>query len=196
MTDVPVRNSEGLQQPVVDGNTLGDPKDPASVMFPVHASNRVTLSLAALGVFGTVAVLLAVHYYWQESVPAGGSAPTVPTEFAALRMVVLMGCLGGFLHFTSSLAKYVGNRQLLRSWAFYYLLMPIEGAALAPVIYLLLRVGVLSPGASAQNGTENLNLVGIYGFAALSGLFSKQAIDMLAQVFTTIFTKIKSKDGL
>jgi hypothetical protein len=113
-----------------------------------------------------------------------------------LRMVVLMGCLGGFLHFTSSLAKYVGNRQLLRSWAFYYLLMPIEGAALAPVIYLLLRVGVLSPGTGGQGGTANLNLVGIYGFAALSGLFSKQAIDMLAQVFATIFTKIKSKDGL
>lgn len=110
-------------------------------------------------------------------------------------MVMLMGTLGGFLHLTSSLGKYVGNRQLLRSWVIYYLLMPAEGAALAVAFYLLLRVGILSPSSAGQdNATGNLNFIGIYGFSVLAGLFSKQALEMLANVFSTVFAKVQGKD--
>jgi hypothetical protein len=115
-------------------------------------------------------------------------------ESVALLMVVLMGALGGLIHLTSSLAKFVGNRELLRSWLIYYALMPFEGAALAPIIYLLLRVGVLAPSVANTSSTANLNLVGLYAFAGLTGLFSKQAIEMLAEVFGTIFKKIQAKD--
>jgi hypothetical protein len=113
-------------------------------------------------------------------------------------MVILLGGLGGFLYLASSMGTYVGNRQLLRSWIVYYILIPFQGAALAPMIYLLLRVGVLNPANSTSSGRpmESLNLMGIYGFAALTGLFSKQAIEMLAEVFATIFKKVSAKDGL
>lgn len=76
--------------------------------------------------------------------------------------------------------------------------MPFQGAALAPLIYLLLRVGVLNPANTTPSGrpTESLNLIGIYGFAALTGLFSKQAIEMMADVFSTIFKKVSTKDSL
>jgi hypothetical protein len=122
-----------------------------------------------------------------------------PTEEAVLFMVILLGALGGFLHLASSMANYVGNRQLLRSWVVYYFLIPFQGAALAPIVYLLLRVGVLNP-ANTQPGsaspTASLNLIGIYAFAALTGLFSKQAIEMLAEVFSTIFKRVNAKDAL
>jgi hypothetical protein len=97
------------------------------------------------------------------------------------------------------MANYVGNRQLLRSWIIYYVLIPFQGAALAPVIYLLLRVGVLNPANPPEGGaspTDSLNLIGIYAFAALTGLFSKQAIETLADVFATIFKKVNAKDSL
>jgi hypothetical protein len=55
----------------------------------------------------------------------------------------------------------------------WYVLMPISGAALAPMVYLLLRVGVLS------SGTDSMNVFGLYAFAALTGLFAEQAIEML-----------------
>jgi hypothetical protein len=122
-----------------------------------------------------------------------------PTEESVLFMVILMGALGGFLHLASSMANYVGNRQLLRSWIIYYFLIPVQGAALAPVVYLLLRVGVLNPANTAPGDyspADSLNLIGIYAFAALTGLFSKQAIEMLADVFSTIFKKVNAKDGL
>jgi hypothetical protein len=122
-----------------------------------------------------------------------------PTEENVLLMVILLGALGGFLHLASSMANYVGNRQLLRSWVIYYFLIPFQGAALAPIVYLLLRVGVLNP-ANSKPGTaspaDSLNLIGIYAFAALTGLFSKQAIEMMAEVFATIFKRVNAKDSL
>jgi hypothetical protein len=122
-----------------------------------------------------------------------------PTEASVLFMVILLGGLGGFLHLASSMANYVGNRQLLRSWIVYYFLIPFQGAALAPIVYLLLRVGVLNP-ANSQPGsaspTDSLNLIGIYAFAALTGLFSKQAIEMMAEVFSTIFKKVNARDPM
>ncbi len=127
------------------------------------------------------------------------TGPDKPTEQTVLYMVILLGALGGFLHLASSMANYVGNRQLLRSWVIYYVLIPFQGAALAPVIYLLLRVGVLNPAnpaPGATSPTDSLNLIGIYGFAALTGLFSKQAIETLADVFATIFKKVNAKDSL
>jgi len=141
--------------------------------------------------------------------PAPGQTPATnttelrgsdkPTEQTVLLMVMLLGGLGGFLRLASSMANYVGNRQLLRSWIIYYILTPFQGAALAPVVYLLLRVGVLNPANTTpgtSSPTDSLNLIGIYAFAALTGLFSKQAIEMMAEVFSTIFKKVNAKDAL
>lgn len=123
-----------------------------------------------------------------------------PSEVNVLLMIMLMGSLGGFIHLSSSLAQFVGNRQLRRSWVLYYIFMPLEGAALAPLLYLLLRIGVLagpaSTGSATSCPTANLNLVGLYAFAGLTGLFTKQAIEMLADVFSTIFKKVQAKDPL
>jgi hypothetical protein len=123
-----------------------------------------------------------------------------PSEVNVLLMIMLMGSLGGFIHLSSSFAQFVGNRQLRRSWILYYIFMPLEGAALALLLYLLLRIGVLAGPASASSATScptaNLNFVGLYAFAGLTGLFTKQAIEMLADVFSTIFKKVQAKDPL
>lgn len=126
------------------------------------------------------------------------SAPVAPTERDVLVMIILMGALGGLVHLTSSLTKFVGNGQLLRSWIPYYVSMPFLGASVAPIVYLLLRVGVLAPGAADQDtaATASLNLIGLYGFAGLTGLFARQAIEMLADVFTRIFRKVEAKDPI
>lgn len=118
-----------------------------------------------------------------------------PAPQDILLMVILMGALGGFAHLASSLSMYIGNRGLRRSWIVYYLLAPLQGAALAPIIYLLFTSALTSQAGGASTGA-NLNLTGIYAFAALTGLFSKQAIEKLAEVFATFFTKVTAKDPL
>ena len=171
-----------------DVQNSNGPSDSKSIMFKIYASNWTVIPLTAGSMLGMVAFLWIVATLWSRSI-----GPQPPEE-AVLIMVILLGALGGLLHLTSSLAKFVGNRQFLRSWTIYYVLMPFEGATLAPVTYLLLRVGILSPGI--QNVTANVNVYAIYAFSLLTGLFSKQAIDMLADVFSVIFKKIRAKDAL
>jgi uncharacterized membrane protein len=167
------------------------PDDPQSIMFKAYASNGCVWGMFLGAVVGTVVLIWGIYRYWQTATGPQAS------EADVLRMVILMGALGGMLHWTSSFAKFVGNRQLLRSWIPYYILMPFEGASLAPLVYLLLRVGVLAPAVqTGSQGPVGLNLFGLYGFAGLTGLFSKQAIDMLADVFKIIFKKIQAKDPL
>jgi len=120
-------------------------------------------------------------------------------ESFVLLMVVLLGALGGGLHLLASLVKYVGNRQLKRSWLLHYLSMPIVGAVLAPIVFMLLRVGILAPGSSSDGSSiANLNLIGIYAFAILTGLFAKTATEKLSEVFSTLFrtSDPASKDSL
>jgi hypothetical protein len=115
--------------------------------------------------------------------------PKSATETTVLTMVALLGALGGSVHLVSSFVKYVGNRQLKRSWLPYYLSLPVAGASLAPIIYMLLRVGILTPSGSANGGnrTADLNLIGICAFAAMTGMFAKTAADKLSEVFGTMF---------
>lgn len=111
------------------------------------------------------------------------------TEGDVIEMVALLGALGGSLHFLGSIVGYVGNRRLRRSWLLYYLSLPLVGAALAPIIYMLLRVGILTPTGQGNGGTtiSNLNLIAIYGFSALTGMFAKTASEKLGDVFAAIF---------
>jgi hypothetical protein len=178
------------------GEAIGEPLDPESIMYRAYASNRWIVGLTVLGMLLTFGVLMIVLHYWAEAtrVDLQSQPPIQPTEQHVLRMIILMGALGGCLHWSSSLAMYIGNGQFLRRWIPYYVLMPFEGGALATVIYLLLRVGVLSPSAMSS-GPGNLNLLSLYAFAGLTGLFAKQAMQMLADVFSVIFTKIQAKDS-
>jgi hypothetical protein len=118
-----------------------------------------------------------------------------PPQRTVIVMVILLGALGGLIHLSSSLTMFVGNRDLKRSWTIYYVLAPVQGAALAPLLYLLLKSAVLSPQFSEGGGTQSLNLTAIYAFAGLTGLFAKQAIEKLADVFATLFAKIEAKDA-
>jgi hypothetical protein len=123
-----------------------------------------------------------------RAIKAGGAS-----EDSVLLMVVLLGAFGGSLHLLRSLVKFVGNRQLKRSWLLYYLSTPLVGAGLASIVYMMLRIGLLGPSGGSANGSTNgsaianLNLIAIYAFAALSGLFAETASNKLSEVFKTMF---------
>ena len=89
----------------------------------------------------------------------------------------------------SSLGVYVGGRQLLTSWLLFYYLRPVVGSLLAVAVYLLLRMGV----TGLSGAPSTFNVFGLLTFALLSGMFSRQAIDKLAEVFDTLFHKIRDE---
>lgn len=99
-------------------------------------------------------------------------------------IVAALGALGALLHGIRSFARYVGERLLYRSWLLFYLMLPLVGAIIAIIVYLVLRAGLVGAGQITDT-----NLFGFAAVSALVGLFSAQAAEKLKEVFETIFTK-------
>lgn len=98
-------------------------------------------------------------------------------------MVVFAGALGGLLHAMRSFAWYVGNRGLKWSWLPWNFLMPVLGAGVATVVYLIFRGG-LTTGPAA---TEAVNPYFFAAVSALVGIFTEQAMEMLKNVAAQVF---------
>ncbi|MEO6444365.1 MAG: hypothetical protein ABIZ91_17705 [Gemmatimonadaceae bacterium] len=112
-----------------------------------------------------------------------GPLPRRSQDLALFVIVLLSGALGGLLHSLRSFVWYVGNRDLLWSWIPRYLALPVEGALLSAVMYLLIRAGFVG-----LQGTTDVSPYGFAGAGALIGLFSQPAVLKLKQVAETLFT--------
>ena len=73
------------------------------------------------------------------------------------------------------------------SWAWWYILMPFIGSSLALIFYFVIRGGLLSAGATA----DNISTFGIAAVSGLVGMFSRQAIDKLQDLAETLFKREK-----
>lgn len=109
-------------------------------------------------------------------------------ETRLLLLVLLSGALGSFIHASTSFASYAGNRALVNSWNWWYILRPFMGMALAFIFYVVMRAGIFS----TDTKIENINSFGQIAIAGLVGMFSKNAIDKLREVFDNFF---RTKDG-
>jgi hypothetical protein len=131
---------------------------------------------------GSVKVVLFTHTF------------TVTAEQQLLALVALAGALGGFVHLLRSLGRYVGNRQLLWSWVAHYALIPVTAAAAATIFYIVARAGLFAnqpPQQSGNAGTASavnaINPFGLAAIAALVGLFTEEAMQMLKRVACNVF---------
>jgi hypothetical protein len=64
--------------------------------------------------------------------------------------------------------------------------MPVVGAMLGQLFYVILRAGLISP----STPTTDVSPYGFAAIAALGGLYSAQALEKLKTVFETIFAKM------
>ena len=158
----------------------------------------VVVALAALALYGLWA-------WWPAEAPGGKFPARMKTvhffgihrhssrESLFFVMVAFAGALGAVVHSLRSLVVYVGNRELRWSWVPFYVVRPVLGAALATLLYVVLRAGLFSPSSSSQQASP-------YGFAAvasLAGLFSDQAIEKLKKVAEELFEKLPAgKDAI
>jgi len=98
-------------------------------------------------------------------------------------IAALAGALGAFVHAATSFSSYVGNRELKRSWGWWYGLRPFIGMVMGVLFYFFIRGGILGPQATGNQ----ISAYGVAALAGLAGLFSKQAVDKLKDVFEHIF---------
>lgn len=109
--------------------------------------------------------------------------PDVWTEVRFLALVAVTGALGSYIHLATSFVDFLGNRQFVSSWKWWYALRPFIGSALAVIVYFAARGGLISGSA----GARDLSPYGVSALAGLSGMFSKQATDKLREVFENLF---------
>ncbi|HUO31829.1 MAG TPA: hypothetical protein VMU80_21585 [Bryobacteraceae bacterium] len=117
--------------------------------------------------------------------PAGACQEDgTPNTVSLIALIALAGALGGLIHGSSSFAIFAGNREFKASWTWWYVLKPVLGAAVALVVYLVVRSG-LGTGDMALSGADCLKTA---GFAGLIGMFAEPATLKLKDIFNTIFT--------
>jgi len=149
-----------------------------------------------------VAVVLAffIISYWPgkvagkaewENLTFLGKEYEMNPDVRLLFLVLLIGAFGSFVHAATSFVTFVGNRSLTPSWIWWYVLRPFIGMGIAAIFYFVIRGGLVV--LSAQLDVQSLSPYGIGAFAALSGLFSKQATDKLSDIFDNLFKTQKGK---
>jgi hypothetical protein len=75
----------------------------------------------------------------------------------------------------------------------WYIARPLMGMLLGLIFYFLLREGLLA--VVANNSTpESLSEAGLVGVGSLVGLFSKEAIEKLRELFNTLFSTRKNME--
>jgi hypothetical protein len=116
---------------------------------------------------------------------------TIEYEARLSLLVIFAGALGAYVHVATSAADFIGNRRLMRQWVYWYILRLPIGATLAFLLYLIIRDPSEQPRPSLPYK--------VVGTAALAGMFSKQAMNKLRELFDTLFkssTEGKLKDAL
>jgi hypothetical protein len=169
---------------------------------PMPKLIQMALGIYVVGMF--VAILYLLIKIWPLTTSGSPETSeffwgpvTLAADIRLMLIAVLAGALGAYVHLATSFADYAGNERLVVSWAWWYLLRPFIGMALAEVVYLGLRGGLLSATGNAAAGA--ISPYGVAAVTALTGLFSKQATDKLQETFETLFRtqqKVERKDAL
>jgi hypothetical protein len=100
-----------------------------------------------------------------------------------LLLVLAIGAMGSIVHTATSFGDFSGTRKLEKSWIWWYFLRPVIGAALALILFFVIKAGLLALGSE----TKEINIFTIAAVSGLAGMFSKQATNKLSDVFDTLF---------
>ncbi len=120
---------------------------------------------------------------WSGTVTLFGGHFSIGFETRLILLVMAAGALGSYVHAATSFSTYVGNRTLIKSWVWWYLLRTPIGVALALLFYFVVRGGLLSAGASG----DVLSPFGLAAIGGLTGKVSQQDTDMVREVFDNIY---------
>jgi hypothetical protein len=194
-------------------NQIDQANGPSNASLPKNAEYASVTQIRRLGL-ALVGLILLMSYLFLSLWPSSFMSSTsggeqrqvcliaspwcfsVTMDVTLMLVVMLAGALGSFIYTAMSFSDYVGNRELVKSWIWWYILKPFIAMTLSLIFYLVLRGGLLS--ANGNNGANlgSLNLHGIVAISAMVGLFSRQAIDKLSEVFSALFrTASDAGDG-
>ena len=109
-------------------------------------------------------------------------------EMKLLWFILLVGALGSTLHGLISVSNYIGNKTFDAAWSVWYIERPLVGAILSLIFYMIIRAGLIT------NLETNSGFYTTLALAGMIGLFSKQALNKLSDIFDAIFSSDKEKN--
>lgn len=104
-------------------------------------------------------------------------------ETLYLLVVISAAAIGATIHALTSLSTFVGNKTFVDSWTWWYVIRLPVGVGIAAIFYFVLRAGFVSVGPSGGH----INAYGVAAFSGLAGMFSKQAVDKLRELYDSMF---------
>ena len=131
--------------------------------------------------------------FYKNDIPPNVSARffgDITADSFIFLVVVFAGMLGASVRAIHSFFQHLGLGDFSFKWTWYYLLLPYSGAALSVVIYLVIRGGFYT---SSYGEGLLLNIFSFAALAALTGLFSDNAMEKLRQVASVLLADITPK---
>ncbi len=109
------------------------------------------------------------------------------SERSFLIICIIAGVLGACLHAIVSLGVFSGNHDFDPSWFTWYIFRPFVGGILAMLFYFVFRGDFIVE----VNSTTSFH--GLVALSGMIGLFSKQALDKLSEIFDIVFLNTKAE---
>ncbi len=138
-----------------------------------------------LGIGLLAQVVIYVLFLWWVASATGPAAPTKLDWYGVL-MVLLAGAIGGLLHAIMSFAVHIARRDFSRSWLWWYVTRPFQGAIVGFAVLFVTRM--------IEGGAKLSSPDTIIGIGVLAGIFSEQAIEKLSQIASTMLAPGRQKE--
>lgn len=146
------------------------------------------LLLVGLLVFGLFA-FLSVPFWpdsWFKQVLNSGEASA---DYLNALVSMLAAGVGSMITAILGYLEHASEKKdFERAYTPWYVGRPLMGSLLGLVFYFLMRGGLLATTGGAVDG-KSLKPWALAGISAMVGMFSKNAIDKLQEIFNTLFSK-------
>lgn len=156
-------------------------------MSPITEDQLVptkTINWLMVGMILLLLLLVALLFIF---LPDNASGIPINEQSRWVLLVAVCGGLGAYVHMAQSFVSFVGLKKFQRSWIWWYVMRPFIGMALALIFFLVY-------GSATETDLSGASGTGILAVAAVVGLFSKQAIDKLSDIFDVILKSDTSEN--
>jgi hypothetical protein len=126
---------------------------------------------ALLYLFGVFSVLLLLWIFFQNSL-LNMNILWVPS------WAFLWGSLGGILYGFWWLWQHVSQRELRKAWYIWYIILPVMGAMLGALAYLIFFAGFIATTGTAQVESQSFIML----LSALAGFSARWSIQVLVKI--------------
>jgi len=161
--------------------------------YPSPATKKVALYLTLTTIFSLVSVLFGLWVHGKPDVIVNNVKEYATNEsiqlveaFIAMTAAAVGSSVTTILGYLKHASE---NKDFKVEYIPWYIARPAMGMLLGLIFYFVVKGGllVLLEPQSKVDTIEELNPWGVAGLGALVGMFSKQAIEKLREVFNTMF---------